>query len=64
MNLLGNLSWSAIPFDQPIVMFATACCARIMIASVKPRSSMSSASTIYMTPMRLWSTDVIHSRHR
>ena len=24
MNLLGNLSWSAIPFDQPIVMFATA----------------------------------------
>src|SRR4051794_25066273 len=24
MNLLGKLSWSAIPFDQPIVMFATA----------------------------------------
>jgi cytochrome o ubiquinol oxidase subunit 1 len=24
MNLLGDLSWSAIPFDQPIVMFATA----------------------------------------
>ena len=23
MNLLGKLSWSAIPFDQPIVMFAT-----------------------------------------
>ena len=24
MNLLGKLSWSAIPFDQPIVMGATA----------------------------------------
>src|SRR6202043_2450639 len=24
MNLLGKLSWDAIPFDQPIVMAATA----------------------------------------
>ena len=24
MNLLGKLSWSAIPFDQPIIMGATA----------------------------------------
>ncbi|HEX6704137.1 MAG TPA: cytochrome o ubiquinol oxidase subunit I [Albitalea sp.] len=24
MNLLGNLSWAAIPFDQPIIMGATA----------------------------------------
>jgi cytochrome o ubiquinol oxidase subunit I len=24
MNLLGKLSWEAIPFDQPIVMAATA----------------------------------------
>jgi len=23
MNLLGKLSWSAIPFDQPIVMGAS-----------------------------------------
>jgi hypothetical protein len=23
MNLLGNLSWSAIPFDQPIIMGAS-----------------------------------------
>src|SRR5215217_2662127 len=35
-----------------------------MIASVKPRSSMTSASSVYMTPMRLWSTLVIHSRQR
>jgi cytochrome o ubiquinol oxidase subunit 1 len=24
MNLLGRLNWSAIPFDQPIVMGASA----------------------------------------
>ena len=24
MNLLGKLDWNAIPFDQPIVMGATA----------------------------------------
>ena len=35
-----------------------------MIASMKPRSSITSAEQQYMTPMRLWSTLVIHSRHR
>src|SRR6516165_7607364 len=35
-----------------------------MIASEKPRSSITSPSTTYMTPMRLWSTLVSHSRHR
>ena len=43
---------------------ATACCARIMMASAKPRSSMISASMMYMMPMRLWSTEVSHSRQR
>ena len=33
MNLLGKLTWSAIPFDQPIVMAATAMMV-ITIASV------------------------------
>ena len=33
MNLLGKLSWSAIPFDQPIVMVATAWVI-VVIASV------------------------------
>ncbi len=41
-----------------------ACCERIMIASMKPRSSIKSPSSQYMTPMRLWSTLVIYSRHR
>src|SRR5262245_57949089 len=35
-----------------------------MIASEKPRSSMTRPSATYMTPMRLWSTLVSHSRHR
>src|SRR5215813_7435062 len=43
---------------------ARSCCVRIMIASLKPRSSMIRPSTTYMTPMRLWSTLVSHSRHR
>jgi hypothetical protein len=30
MNLLGNLSWSAIPFDQPIVMGATSLVLRVV----------------------------------
>src|SRR5580693_4664382 len=33
MNLLGNLSWSAIPFDQPIVM-GTASVVALGIVSV------------------------------
>ncbi len=41
-----------------------ACCARIIIASVKPRMSITSASPQYITPTRLWSTDVIHSSQR
>src|SRR5436305_2112661 len=35
-----------------------------MIASEKPRTSITSARTMYMTPMRLWSVDVIYSFHR
>ena len=35
-----------------------------MIASVKPRMSIRNASTQYITPIRLWSTEVIHSFHR
>ena len=35
-----------------------------MMPSTKPRASMISASTTYMTPTRLWSTLVSHSVHR
>ena len=35
-----------------------------MMASEKPRSSMTRARMVYMTPIRLWSTLVIHSFQR
>src|SRR4051812_20782668 len=35
-----------------------------MMASAKPRSSITSPRHTYMTPMRLWSTLVSHSRHK
>ena len=50
--------------DPCAPLAASACRARIMMASGKPRSSMISARMMYMIPMRLWSTEVIHSRHR
>ncbi len=43
---------------------AKACWLRIMIASAKPRISMTTPSRKYMMPIFLWSTLVIHSRHR
>ncbi|CFN77075.1 Uncharacterised protein [Bordetella pertussis] len=41
-----------------------ACCSRIMMASAKPRSSITMPSTTYMMPIFLWSMLVNHSRHR
>src|SRR5689334_6160165 len=35
-----------------------------MTASMKPRNNIRSARMRYITPMRLWSTLVIHSRQR
>jgi len=35
-----------------------------MMASAKPRSSITMPSTMYITPMRLWSVLLIHSFHR
>ncbi len=43
---------------------ATACWARIMSASEKPRTSITSASTQYMMPIFLWSMLVNQSVHR
>jgi hypothetical protein len=40
-----------------------ACWARIMIASEKPRSSITSPRIMYMMPIFLWSMLVIQSRH-
>src|ERR1700761_7664218 len=35
-----------------------------MMASENPRRSITIASSVYITPIRLWSTLVIHSSHR
>ena len=35
-----------------------------MMASAKPRSSMTMDTTMYMMPSFLWSTEVSHSVHR
>jgi hypothetical protein len=43
---------------------AMACWARIMIASEKPRSSITMPRITYMIPIFLWSMLVIQSRHR
>ena len=40
-----------------------ACWLRIMAASTKPRTSMTSASNMYMMPIFLWSRLVIHLVH-
>ena len=42
---------------------AMACCSRIMMASEKPRSSMTMPSTMYMMPIFLWSMLQNQSRH-
>ena len=39
----------------------TACWARIIPASARPRSSMTRATMMYMTPIFLGSSDVSHS---
>ncbi|KGS05742.1 hypothetical protein X946_5948 [Burkholderia sp. ABCPW 111] len=44
-------------------MYASASCRRIITASAKPRSSMISATMMYITPSFLWSTVVSHSDH-
>ena len=59
MNLLGKLSWSAIPFDQPIVMGATAC----MVAG--RRAAFSGWVTLkgyWPYLWREWITSVDHKR--
>ncbi len=42
---------------------AMACCRRIITASAKPRSSMTSPKIMYMIPIFLWSMLQIQSRH-
>src|SRR5690348_8687971 len=58
MNLLGKLSWSAVPFDQPIVMFATA----LMILAVALVFGWVMLSGYLPYLWREWLTSVDHKR--
>jgi cytochrome o ubiquinol oxidase subunit 1 len=58
MTLLGKLSWSAVPFDQPIVMFATALMA-LAIASVLGWTGLKG---YWPYLWREWITSVDHKR--
>ena len=58
MNLLGNLSWSAIPFDQPIAMFASAG----MILAVLSILAWITVNGHWPYLWREWITSVDHKR--
>jgi cytochrome o ubiquinol oxidase subunit 1 len=58
MNLLGKLSWSAIPFDQPIIMVATAFMA-VLVGSVLLWVTLKGA---WPYLWREWLTSVDHKR--
>jgi cytochrome o ubiquinol oxidase subunit 1 len=58
MNLLGKLSWSAIPFDQPIIMAATA----FMIVFVVSVLGFITLKGYWPYVWREWITSVDHKR--
>jgi len=58
MNLLGKLNWSAIPFDQPIIMVASA----LMILAVVVTLSWVTRKGYWPYLWREWLTSVDHKR--
>src|SRR6476659_2437211 len=58
MNLLGKLSWSAIPFDQPIVMGATS----LVIIAVLLILGWITVKGYWPYLWREWITSVDHKR--
>jgi cytochrome o ubiquinol oxidase subunit I len=58
MNLLGKLNWSAIPFDQPIIMGATA----FMVLAVVSLLGWVTLSGYLPYLWREWITSVDHKR--
>ncbi len=58
MNLLGKLSWSAIPFDQPIIMFATA----LMVLAIVSVLGWVTLKGYVPYLWREWITSVDHKR--
>src|SRR6201988_4143963 len=58
MTLLGKLSWNAIPFDQPIVMFASA----LMVLAVASVLGWVTLKGFWPYLWREWLTSVDHKR--
>ena len=58
MSLLGKLSWSAIPFDQPIIMGTVACVAVVILAVL----AWVTAKGSWLYLWREWLTSVDHKR--
>jgi cytochrome o ubiquinol oxidase subunit 1 len=58
MSLLGKLSWSAIPFDQPIIMGTVACVAIVILATL----AWITARGYWPYLWREWITSVDHKR--
>jgi cytochrome o ubiquinol oxidase subunit I len=58
MNLLGKLSWSAIPFDQPIVMVASV----LMMMTVLSILAWITLKGHWPYLWREWITSVDHKR--
>src|ERR1700743_2238452 len=58
MTLLGKLSWSAVPFDQPIVMFATA----LMVLTIVAVLGWTGLKGYWPYLWREWITSVDHKR--
>ena len=58
MNLLGKLSWSAIPFDQPIIMGATG----VHGPGDRRRPGVGHAEGVWPYLWREWITSVDHKR--
>ena len=60
MNLLGKLNWSAIPFDQPIIMGASA----FMVLAVVSVLGWITLKGYWPYLWREWITSVDHKRWR
>src|SRR5271155_3839792 len=58
MNLLGKLDWSAIPFDQPIIMVASA----LMVLTVGAILGWITLRGYWPYLWREWITSVDHKR--
>ena len=58
MNILGKLTWDAIPFDQPIIMITVGVVAAVLIAI----GALVTVKGWWVYLWREWITSVDHKR--